>query len=94
MKKMKTLLIINILLVIVSCFFNISNFLISLLYTDKTVENVIDIMKEPWQEVVIIKDEKILYTGNVENVDNDLLEKEIYSISNCEDEFAITLILK
>lgn len=94
MKKTKTLLIINILLVIVSCFFNISNFLINLLYNDKTVENVIDLMKEPWQEVVIIEDEKILYTGNVENIDNDLLEKEIYSISNCEDEFAITLILK
>lgn len=94
MKKMKTLLIINILLVIVSCFFNISNFLINLLYNDETVENVIELMKEPWQEVVIIKDEKILYTGNVENIDNDLLEKEIYSISNCEDEFAITLILK
>lgn len=94
MKKMKTLLIINILLVIVSCFFNISNFLINLLYNDKTVENVIDLMKEPWQELVIIEDEKILYIGNVENIDNDLLEKEIYSISNCEDEFAITLILK
>lgn len=94
MGKIKTLLIINILLVIVSCFFNISNFLINLLYNDETVENVIDLMKEPWQEVVIIQDEKILYTGNVENIDNDLLEKEIYSISNCEDEFAITLILK
>ena len=94
MKKTKTLLIINILLVIVSCFFNISNFLINLLYNDKTVENVIELMKEPWQEVVIIKDEKILYIGNVKNIDNDLLEKEIYSISNCEDEFAITLILK
>ena len=94
MKKMKTLLIINILLVIVSCFFNISNFLINLLYNDETVENVIELMKEPWQELVIIEDEKILYTGNVENIDNDLLEKEIYSISNCEDEFAITLILK
>lgn len=94
MKKTKTLLIINILLVIVSCFFNISNFLINLLYNDKTVENVIELMKEPWQELVIIEDEKILYTGNVENIDNDLLEKEIYSISNCEDEFAITLILK
>ena len=94
MKKTKTLLIINILLVIISCFFNISNFLINLLYNDKTVENVIELMKEPWQELVIIEDEKILYTGNVENIDNDLLEKEIYSISNCEDEFAITLILK
>lgn len=94
MKKTKTLLIINILLVLVSCFFNISNFLINLLYNDKTVENVIELMKEPWQELVIIEDEKILYIGNVENIDNDLLEKEIYSISNCEDEFAITLILK
>lgn len=94
MKKTKILLIINILLVIVSCFFNIFNFLINLLYNAETVENVIDLMKEPWQEVVIIEDEKILYTGNVENIDNDLLEKEIYSISNCEDEFAITLILK
>lgn len=47
MKKMKTLLIINILLVIVSCFFNISNFLINLLYNDETVENVIELMKEP-----------------------------------------------
>ena len=94
MKKTKTLLIINILLVIISCFFNISNFLINLLYNDKTVENVIELMKEPWQELVIIEDEKILYIGNVENIDNDLLEKEIYSISNCEDEFAITLILK
>ena len=94
MKKTKTLLIINILLVIVSCFFNISNFLINLLYNDKTVENVIELMKELWQELVIIEDEKILYIGNVKNIDNDLLEKEIYSISNCEDEFAITLILK
>ena len=94
MKKTKTLLIINILLVIISCFFNISNFLINLLYNDKTVENVIELMKELWQELVIIEDEKILYIGNVKNIDNDLLEKEIYSISNCEDEFAITLILK
>lgn len=59
-----------------------------------TVGEVTKNMTEYWQKVVIKEKDYILYVGYVESIDKDLLDKEVVTIANCEDDFAITLIVE
>lgn len=59
-----------------------------------TVGEVTKNMTETWQKVVIKEKGYILYVGYVESIDIDLLNKEVITIANCEDDFAITLIVE
>lgn len=59
-----------------------------------TVGRVTKNMTETWQKVVIKEKDYILYVGYVESIDKDLLSKEVVTIANCEDDFAITLIVE
>lgn len=59
-----------------------------------TVGEVTKNMTETWQKVVIKEKDYILYVGYVESIDKDLLNKEVVTIANCEDDFAITLIVE
>lgn len=59
-----------------------------------TVSQQADLMTESWQEVVIIQDCKVLYSGAVDELDANLLDKEVIEVANCEDSFAITLFIK
>ena len=59
-----------------------------------TVGEVTKNMTEYWQKVVIKEKDYILYVGYVESIDKDLLDKEVKTIANCEDDFAITLIVE
>ena len=51
-------------------------------------------MTESWQKVVVIKNSKIMYSGDVNSVYDYLLEHEVLEIANCEDSFAVTVIIK
>ena len=59
-----------------------------------TVCRVTKNMTEIWQKVVIKEKDYILYVGYVESIDKNLLDKEVVTIANCEDDFAITLIVE
>ena len=59
-----------------------------------TVGEVTENMTETWQKVVIKEKDYILYVGYVESIDKNLLDKEVVTIANCEDDFAITLIVE
>ena len=59
-----------------------------------TVSQQTELMTESWQEVVIIQDCKVLYSGAVDELDANLLDKEVIEVANCEDSFAITLFIK
>lgn len=59
-----------------------------------TISQQTELMTESWQEVVIIQDCKVLYSGAVDELDANLLDKEVIEVANCEDSFAITLFIK
>lgn len=59
-----------------------------------TVKQQAELMQQDWQEVVIKQDGNVLYSGSVDNLDNDILSKEVIEIANCEDSFAITLFVE
>lgn len=58
------------------------------------LSSVTNLMTEEWQEVVIIKGERVVYTGSPKSIDDKLQGLEVQEIANCEDEFAITIFVK
>ena len=61
-----------------------------------TVSQQTDLMTESWQEVVIINNVngRILYSGAVDELDDNLLNMQVVEVANCEDSFAITLFVE
>lgn len=58
------------------------------------VSQLANLMNEDWQQVVIKKDENIVYFGNVDNINKYLLDMEVVEVANTEDDFAITIFVK
>ena len=59
-----------------------------------TVSQQADLMTESWQEVVIIQNCNVLYSGAVNELNGNLLNMEVVEVANCEDSFAITLFVE
>lgn len=62
-----------------------------------TVQDVSSLMLEDWQQVIIIKDSNIIYRGEPDKIDQDLLKKSVLEIANTEDNYnndSITLIIE
>ena len=59
-----------------------------------TVSQQADLMTESWQEVVIIQNCNVLYSGAVDELDDNLLNMQVVEVANCEDSFAITLFVE
>lgn len=62
-----------------------------------TVQEVSNLMLEDWQKVIIIKDSNIIYRGEPDEIDQNLLKKSVLEIANTEDNYnndSITLIIE
>lgn len=62
-----------------------------------TVQEVSNLMLEDWQQVIIIKDNNIVYRGEPGKIDQALLDKSVLEIANTEDNYnndSITLIIE
>ena len=62
-----------------------------------TVQDVSNLMLEDWQQVIIIKDDHIIYRGIPNKIDQALLDKSVLEIANTEDNYnndSITLIIE
>ena len=62
-----------------------------------TVQEVSNLMLEDWQQVIIIKDNNIVYRGKPDKIDQALLDKLVLEIANTEDNYnndSITLIIE
>ena len=62
-----------------------------------TVQEVSNLMLEDWQKIIIIKDDHIIYRGEPDEIDQDLLKKSVVEIANTEDNYnnnSITLIIE
>ena len=62
-----------------------------------TVDEVSSLMLEEWQQVIIIKDNNIVYQGEPGKIDQDLLNESVLEIANTEDNYnnnSITLIIE
>lgn len=62
-----------------------------------TVQEVSSLMLEGWQKIIIIKDDHIIYRGEPDEIDQDLLNESVLAISNTEDNInndSITLIIE
>lgn len=62
-----------------------------------TVQNVSNLMLENWQKIIIIKDDHIIYRGEPDEIDQNLLNESVLEISNTEDNYnndSITLIIE
>lgn len=62
-----------------------------------TVQEVSNLMLEDWQQVIIIKDNNIVYRGEPGKIDQNLLNESVLEIANTEDSInnnSITLIIE
>lgn len=62
-----------------------------------TVDEISSLMLEEWQQVIIIKDNNIVYRGEPGKIDQDLLNESVLEIANTEDNYnnnSITLIIE
>lgn len=62
-----------------------------------TVQEVSNLMLEDWQQVIIIKDDNIIYRGKPDKIDQNLLNELVLEIANTEDNYnndSITLIIE
>lgn len=62
-----------------------------------TVDQVSNLMLEDWQKVIIIKDNHIIYRGEPDEIDQNLLNESVLEIANTEDNYnndSITLIIE
>ena len=62
-----------------------------------TVQEISNLMLEDWQKIIIIKDDHIIYRGEPDEIDQDLLKKSVVEIANTEDSYnndSITLIIE
>lgn len=62
-----------------------------------TVQEISNLMLEDWQQVIIIKDDYIIYRGIPNKIDQDLLNELVLEIANTEDSYnnnSITLIIE
>lgn len=62
-----------------------------------TVESVVNLMSEPWQNLVIIKNEKVVYSGLASDYDKHYHDYKVTEIANTEDSSdnsSITLIIE
>ena len=62
-----------------------------------TVQEVSKLMLEDWQQVIIIKDDHIIYRGKPDEIDQNLLNESVLKIANTEDNYnndSITLIIE
>ena len=62
-----------------------------------TVQEISNLMLEDWQQVIIIKDDHIIYRGIPNKIDQDLLNESVLEIANTEDNYnndSITLIIE
>lgn len=62
-----------------------------------TVQDVSSLMLEDWQQVIIIKDSNIIYRGEPNKIDQNLLNESVLEIANTEDNYnnnSITLIIE
>lgn len=62
-----------------------------------TVQEVSNLMLEDWQMIIIIKDNNIIYRGEPDEIDQNLLKKSVLEIANTEDNYnndSITLIIE
>ena len=60
-----------------------------------TVESVVDLMVEPWQQLVIIQGDNVVYRGSAS--DNNYNTYKVLEIANTEDGYnndSITLIIE
>lgn len=86
-KRIKDIVISLLLLVILGGMWYIKNDTVK-------VSQLANLMNEDWQQVVIKKDENIVYFGNVDNINKYLLDMEVVEVANTEDDFAITIFVK
>lgn len=62
-----------------------------------TVGNVVDLMSEPWQQLVILQGNHVAYRGTPDNVNSELSQEKVIEIANTEDSVnndSITLIIE
>ena len=62
-----------------------------------TVQEIYSLMLEDLQQVIIIDDNNIIYRGEPDKIDQDLLKKSVVEIANTEDNYnndSITLIIE
>ena len=62
-----------------------------------TVQEISNLMLEDWQRIIIIKDNHIVYRGEPDEIDQNLLKKSVLEIANTEDSYnndSITLIIE
>lgn len=62
-----------------------------------TVESVVNLMSEPWQQLVILQGNHVAYRGTPDNVNSELSQEKVIEIANTEDSVnndSITLIIE
>lgn len=62
-----------------------------------TVESVVNLMSEPWQQLVILQGNHVAYKGTPDNVNSELSQEKVIEIANTEDSVnndSITLIIE
>lgn len=62
-----------------------------------TVGSVVDLMSEPWQQLVILQGNHVAYRGTPDNVNSELSQEKVIEIANTEDSVnndSITLIIE
>lgn len=59
-----------------------------------SLQSATNLMTEEWQEVVIIRDECVVYSGSPKGIDESLKGLEVQEIANCDDTFAITIFVE
>ena len=95
MKKITIILLLSILLI--GCASPVNNQNKNKDSNNITVDEVSSLMLEEWQQVIIIKDNNIVYRGEPGKIDQDLLNESVLEIANTEDNYnnnSITLIIE
>ena len=95
MKKITIILLLSILLT--GCANPVNNQNKNKDSNNITVQEVSNLMLEDWQKIIIIKDDHIIYRGEPDEIDQDLLKKSVVEIANTEDSYnndSITLIIE
>ena len=95
MKKITIILLLSILLI--GCASPVNNQSQNEDNNNITVQDVSNLMLEDWQKIIIIKDDHIIYRGEPDKIDQDLLNESVLEIANTEDNYnnnSITLIIE
>lgn len=93
----KIIIILTLLILLTGCASPLNNQNQNKDNNNITVDQVSSLMLENWQQVIIIKDDYIIYRGIPNKIDQDLLNELVLEIANTEDSYnnnSITLIIE